>query len=192
VQERNRMVREGLVLRLGAVPDLEVVATARDADELLQAVPRFRPAFVVFEVDAPGWEAAEVARSVRAASPETLVIGMANDPLAAACRAAADQLVALIARDDGIDAVVEAARGRPLTVETGGLTAREHQVLSLVANGLPVPEIARSLKISPKTVENHKQSIFAKLGVQTQAHAVSVAVRRGILAKAFRRRDRPI
>jgi DNA-binding CsgD family transcriptional regulator len=55
------------------------------------------------------------------------------------------------------------------------------EILSLVAAGLTSAGVAGPLTISHKTVENHKQRIFAKLDVQNQAHAVSVAMRIGIL-----------
>ncbi len=61
------------------------------------------------------------------------------------------------------------------------LTTRELHVLHLVGAGYTSREISGRLDISHKTVENHKQRIFGKLGVQNQAHAVSVAMRAGLL-----------
>ena len=62
------------------------------------------------------------------------------------------------------------------------LTAREHDVLTAMADGLPVKSIARRLGMAVKTVENHKIRIYDKLGVRTQAHAVSLAISQGLLA----------
>lgn len=62
------------------------------------------------------------------------------------------------------------------------LSARETEILAAVAEGLTTSAIARRLALSPKTVENHKSRIFAKLGVKTQAHAVSVALEQGLIA----------
>ena len=61
------------------------------------------------------------------------------------------------------------------------LTPRELTILNLVGAGFTSREISSQLTISHKTVENHKQRIFAKLGVQNQAHAVSVAMRLGLM-----------
>lgn len=61
------------------------------------------------------------------------------------------------------------------------LTARELSVVTLVGAGCTSREISVRMSISHKTVENHKQRIFRKLGVQNQAHAVSVAMRSGLL-----------
>ena len=62
------------------------------------------------------------------------------------------------------------------------LTARERQVLECVAHALTMKEIGRQLDLSPKTVDNHLQSIYVKLGVKTRAGAALVAVDRGYLA----------
>jgi DNA-binding NarL/FixJ family response regulator len=61
------------------------------------------------------------------------------------------------------------------------LTDRELEVLRLIADGLTTRDVAARLGISPRTVENYKQHMFAKLGVQSRAHAVAVASRLGIL-----------
>jgi DNA-binding CsgD family transcriptional regulator len=64
------------------------------------------------------------------------------------------------------------------------LSSREVEILSEISAGRTTGEVATAMGISPKTVENHKQRIFAKLGVQTQAHAVSVAMRSGLVKPA--------
>ena len=64
-----------------------------------------------------------------------------------------------------------------MLAEVYRLTGREADVLALVGAGRTSRQISAELHISPKTVENHKQRIFGKLGVQNQAHAVSVAMR---------------
>jgi DNA-binding CsgD family transcriptional regulator len=61
------------------------------------------------------------------------------------------------------------------------LTPRELEILTLVGAGMTSIAASNRLNISRKTVENHKQRIFAKLGVQNQAHAVSVAMRTGLM-----------
>jgi DNA-binding CsgD family transcriptional regulator len=61
------------------------------------------------------------------------------------------------------------------------LTERETEVLRLIADGLTTRDVAARLGISPRTVENYKQHMFAKLGVQSRAHAVAVASRGGLL-----------
>ena len=84
---------------------------------------------------------------------------------------------------DGVDAVLAAAghrvgrrRGYP-----GGLTAREVEVLRLLARGVPTRDIARTLRIAPKTADNHIQSIYTKAGVTTRAAATVFAMQHGLL-----------
>jgi len=64
------------------------------------------------------------------------------------------------------------------------LTSREAEIMRGIADGLSTGHIGALLGISPKTVENHKQRIFAKLGVQSQSHAVVVAYASGLLDRA--------
>jgi DNA-binding CsgD family transcriptional regulator len=99
-----------------------------------------------------------------------------------------------VSRSSGLQEILAAARSNancrrgsllPFrssgSVEGASLTLREVDVLNLVGAGLTSREISVALEISHKTVENHKQRIFCKLGVQNQAHAVSVAMRTGVL-----------
>jgi DNA-binding CsgD family transcriptional regulator len=62
------------------------------------------------------------------------------------------------------------------------LTAREHEVLGLLAEGLPNKQIARQLGISEHTVKFHVSSVFAKLGAQSRAEAVSIGARNGLIS----------
>lgn len=66
--------------------------------------------------------------------------------------------------------------------DSPSLTSRETDVLAAMADGLSAKAIAKELGVAVKTVENHKIRIFEKLGVRSQAHAVSVALRHGLLA----------
>jgi two-component system nitrate/nitrite response regulator NarL len=63
------------------------------------------------------------------------------------------------------------------TAERPALTAKEAEVLRLLARGLPVRHVARDLALSPKTVESHRSRIYAKLGARTQAQAAALAAR---------------
>jgi DNA-binding NarL/FixJ family response regulator len=66
------------------------------------------------------------------------------------------------------------------------LTERETEVLQLIADGLTTKDVSGRLGISPKTVENYKQHMFSKLGVQSRAHAVAVGSRMGLLGAPTR------
>jgi DNA-binding NarL/FixJ family response regulator len=99
----------------------------------------------------------------------------------------------LVRYDDDPRALLRAIEGRlgdgttpaespaPARTAPSLLTDRELEVLRLIADGLTTRDVAGRLSISPRTVENYKQHMFAKLGVQSRAHAVAVASRLGIL-----------
>ena len=81
------------------------------------------------------------------------------------------------------DAIVEAAGRRVARRKefAAGLTAREVEVLRLLARGMPIKAIGSKLVIAPKTVDNHIQSIYAKAGVTTRAAATVFAMQHGLL-----------
>ena len=83
---------------------------------------------------------------------------------------------------DAVAAVLAAAgHAVPLRKQTlAGLTEREVDVLRAIARGLPTKAIARERDLSPKTVDNHTQSIFAKIGVKTRGGATLYAIERGL------------
>lgn len=110
------------------------------------------------------------------------VTGRASEALdALRRRLLADANLELVDRQELADAVVSlppARREDPL-VET--LTAREHDVLALVADGLPNRDIARALEITEHTVKFHLASIFGKLGASTRTEAVQRGLRHGVI-----------
>jgi DNA-binding NarL/FixJ family response regulator len=132
--------------------------------------------------------------------PELNVIVTYNDAaeadLSAACRAGVSSLVPESHGLEAVLAVVRRRRGRPASrLHSGEMTDRELEVLVLAGSGHSVPEMAGLLGISPLTVENVKRRIYAKLDVNSGAHAVSRAASLGILDKhpaaAQRRREPP-
>lgn len=200
VQQRQRLFREGITQLLAAEHDIEVAGVAATDHELLRACQDHRPGVVLLEATGTDWDPVRLVAAVRRALPHVTVVGLAgaqptNQELARARRGG---MSALVGRDLGITGILAAlrtsangpARDRMASLGTTApvpaspptmLTDRELEVLSLVAAGLTSIAVANRLLISHKTVENHKQRIFAKLGVQNQAHAVSVAMRRGLM-----------
>lgn len=91
-----------------------------------------------------------------------------------------DPSTLLLAIEGRLDDAAPAA-GMPARAVPSLLTARETEVLGLIADGLTTRDVSVRLGISPRTVENYKQHLFGKLGVQSRAHAVAVASRMGLL-----------
>ncbi len=193
VQQRERLFREGLGLLLDAEAGLEAVGTAVTPDELIDLCDARQPDVAVIEVDAGGREACRLSAILARRAMPTRLVGLApamSSNTASLVRRAG--IRALVPRQMGVVPIVEAVRSEPqerapLVFPAGpsgaseSLTSREIDVLRLISTGRTTHQISGKLDISPKTVENHKQRTFRKLGVQNQAHAVAVALRRGIL-----------
>ncbi|HZQ27012.1 MAG TPA: response regulator transcription factor [Acidimicrobiales bacterium] len=176
-------------------PDLDVVGTAVTPSDAMKLCEDARPDVLIVEADSDEWAARRLAAAVRRQQPRVRVVGLSapgesEDPIAA-MRAGFTHLVP---RHRGAEGVVRAVRSAPaapqartwstIDLRTDArpvLTPREVSVLKLIGMGMTTRDMAAELEISPKTVENHKQRMFAKLGVQNQAHAVAVAMRKGLI-----------
>jgi DNA-binding NarL/FixJ family response regulator len=99
---------------------------------------------------------------------------------ALAARSAFEQLGAALAAQEA-DKVAARLGGRRASARSIGMTAREIEVLSLVARGLPNREIAERLVVSEHTVHRHLANIYARLGVSSRAAAVALASERDLL-----------
>lgn len=196
VQQRQRLFREGVSQLLSAAVGIEVAASTTTDVELVLACQQHLPDVALIDADSTEGDARSVVGALRRSQPRLIVIGLsASAPtMAEATRARRGGMSAAVGRNAGIAGILDAVRAsnrampscRQAALTTpphpsSPLTARELEVLGLVGAGLTSVAIANRLGISHKTVENHKQRIFAKLDVQNQAHAVSVAIRTGLL-----------
>jgi DNA-binding NarL/FixJ family response regulator len=196
VQQRQRLFREGVTQLLSAELDVEVVASVATDVELVLACQEHLPDVALIEADSTDLDPFRVIAGLRRSQPRLIVIGLAASAvtLQETTRARRGGMSAVVGRDAGIAGILTALRtsnravpnyrqsalGAPASAPTA-LTGRELEILGLVGAGLTSVAISTRLHISHKTVENHKQRMFAKLGVQNQAHAVSVAIRGGLL-----------
>jgi DNA-binding NarL/FixJ family response regulator len=195
IQDRTRLFREGFRFVLDRQPGFEVVASAATAVELVKAVAGQEVDVLVLELEVDDWEPAGLVLALRRSYPTLAIVGVvagddATIPAAAFHAGVRDifprnaeageflRVVRDVPSPNQLvltDRVVRLDERRPL------LSHREIQVLEEIGAGGSTRLVARSMGISPKTVENHKQRIFSKLGVQNQAHAVAVAMRKGLL-----------
>jgi DNA-binding NarL/FixJ family response regulator len=200
VQQRQRLFREGLGQLLEAEDDLAVVGTASSSLELTRVCQEHRPDVVVLEADAVEWDPGRLARNLRRAVSSVRIVGLSTGEMSRAevARAHRDGIRDVLPRSAGIGRILAAVRatsalqrirpqadsasfGTPAEAAETFLTPRELTILNLVGAGFTSREISAQLAISHKTVENHKQRVFGKLEVQNQAHAVSVAMRLGLI-----------
>lgn len=185
-----------LLLDLDA--EVEVVAEARDITAVMAHVRADRPHVLVLDVNMPGGAILASIRALCRDAPGTAIIvtTMIDDP-----RFAREVIAAgasgYVLKDDAdrdlLEAIRRAARGESFIAapvasalkaydnERELLSARELDVLRLIALGHTNPEIARLLQISVRTVETHRAHINRKLGLGTRAELVRYALRRGLL-----------
>ncbi|GAA5181676.1 response regulator transcription factor [Rugosimonospora acidiphila] len=206
VADDQTAVREGLALLLDLLDDVTVVGAAADGEEAIALVNERGADVVLMDLRMPRCDGPTATARIRAEHPETQIVVLttyAEDAdILAALRAGA---LGYLTKDAGraqIAAAVRAAAGgqsvldpqvqqRLLAAASGagpaaegalpdGLTAREGDVLRLIAGGLSNREIAAKLFVSEATVKSHINRLFAKTGVRDRAQAVQYAYRHGL------------
>jgi len=177
-------------------PEFDLVGTTRNGRELISVASKLKPAIILLDISMPGLNGMEAARQLRKTVPESKLIFLTMhddaDYVADALRLGASGYVLKSSTTQEILAAIRAAmRGRryvtPLlrmpsnlpwmTKSVEILTARQREVLQLMAEGKCPKEIASRLEISVRTVEFHKYGIMQKLGLKTIAELTKYAVR---------------
>jgi DNA-binding NarL/FixJ family response regulator len=195
IQDRQRLFREGLDMVLDGEPDLSVVCIASTAAELVSGTSEQPLDLVLLELDAADWDPCRLVAALCKRHPRLAVVGtVAGSEARPPARAYQAGVRSVFARDAGVRTLLQTIRSLPSPTRSSAsnrvvnlderrplLSAREVEVLGVIGTGATTRSVAEVMGISPKTVENHKQRIFTKLGVQNQAHAVAVALRQGLL-----------
>ncbi len=191
-------------------PEFELVDTVEDGRELLAAVEKYQPDVIVADISMPLLNGVEAARHILRDNPRAKIIflTMHSDVAYAAeafrlgasgyllKRSAAGELVTAIREvlKGGVYVTPPIAKammsksllGQPLEPSdpASSLTARQREVLQLVAEGRTIKEIASILNVSPKTVEFHKYRLMEQLNLRTTAELTQYAVKHGIVSPA--------
>ncbi|ABG97869.1 response regulator, two-component system [Rhodococcus jostii RHA1] len=191
------VVRAGLRALLDSQPDIEVIAEAGTGEEAVDAVSAFRPQLVTMDLalgaGIDGVEAIRRIRQVDRALP--VLVFTTYDTDADVVRAIDAGAIGYLLKDSTPQEIFAAVRGaaagqsvlsppvasrllQQMQRPEEALTPREAELLTLMAEGMTNKELGKALFISEATVKTHLAHIYAKLGVDTRAAAVSVALRR--------------
>jgi DNA-binding NarL/FixJ family response regulator len=204
----HAVLRHGLRVLFQQDDALEIVGEAEEGEELLAQLPTTPCDVVLLDLHMPGLDGLATTQRLRAEFPDVrvLVLSMADNE-----RAIGQVLAAgahgYVLKNAGHDEIVMAVRsvaaGRrflcselglamlekllavtpePVVKVSGGLSAREQEILQLVADGLTTAEIAEKLYTSPRTVETHRQNIMEKTGAKNTAALIKTAASQGWLS----------
>ena len=199
----HTILREGLASLLRASPDIEVVAEAENGRETVRLARELEPDVVVMDVAMPDLNGVDATRKIARLSPRIKVLALSSygdavfvrGMLAAGAKgyllkdAAMTELrSALLAVQQGrvylSPSVDDGTIAEQLPAQTGvatsPLSAREREVLQLVAEGKSSALIADTLHLSERTIETHRKRIMDKLELRTVAELTKYAIREGI------------
>ena len=203
IADDHAIVREGLKRILAAGQDMEVVAEAADATEVMQRVRELEFDLLVLDLSMPGRSGMELIKLAKAEKPRLriLVLSM-HQELQYAVRAIKSGASGYLTKESAPAELVQALRkiaagGAYITAEVaeqlalgampGGpvashesLSPREFEVLRLLAGGMSVTETAGKLSLSVKTVSTHKSNLMHKLSLHNQSVLVRYAIRHGL------------
>ena len=191
------MLREGVIAIIEDRTDMIVAGEARNGLEAVEHYAALQPDVTLMDLQMPVMNGLEALMAIRRDHPDARILVLttyAGDVQAvrALKAGATGYLLKSSLRTELIEAIHDVHRGRrhihgdvaaeiALHITDDALTEREAAVLRLVAVGKANKEIARALGLSEETVKAHLKNIFAKLDVSDRTHAVTVAVRRGII-----------
>jgi DNA-binding NarL/FixJ family response regulator len=199
------LVRGGFRLILDAEPDIEVIAEAADGGQAIDKALESRPDVVLMDIRMPVMDGIQATKQLVPRLATTRVVMLTtfdlDDYVVDAFRAGASgfllktapppQLVAAIRTVHAGDALLAPASTRRLIEQFAkppsqapalqALTAREHDVLRLLARGLTNAEIAQQFVVEPSTIKSHVASVLAKLGLRDRVQAVVFAYESGLI-----------
>jgi two-component system NarL family response regulator len=200
IVDDHPIVTDGLLANLGVVEEIEVVATGTSADDATSIAAAQTPDVLILDLELGDRGGLDAIAACKRASPRTRIVVFSayagEERVATAFERGADSYVLKGTSSDELIAIVRAvaAGGTMIPAEIAAqlaravrqprrdrLTAREREILALLAEGLSNRAAAERLGISERTVKFHVGEILARLGASNRAQAVAIAKARGIV-----------
>lgn len=201
VVDDHALHREGVRRILKQHEDIEVVGETGSGEEAVAMVAELAPSVVLLDIQLPGINGIEAARQIHAIAPDVRVLMVTahddDEYVRGAVQAGAAGFLSKAASGRELVEAVRAVAAGGSVLEPGmlarlvagaptlpvtPLSSREQEVLELLTSGLQNKQVATRLGISPRTVERHCDSIYAKLGVRTRTEAVVQAISSGLVS----------
>lgn len=194
--EDHILMRMGLVSATRIEPDMEVVAEVEDGSKVVESFRKHKPDVVLLDLRLPGMDGIQVIKALRQEAPDARIVVLSSygggDDVTQAIQSGASGYVL---KNMPLQQVLEAVRvvhlgGQYITREIASrmslrlhsdMSAREIEVLRLIAQGRSNKEIAAKLGIVEGTVKAHVTNIFGKLGAVDRTQAITIAMKRQIL-----------
>jgi len=202
----HRIVRDGLRALLEKQPGMEVIADAEDGRTAVRLAGKLKPDVVIMDIGMPDLNGIDATRQIVSQLPDVKVIGLSMHSdkrfVAQMFKAGASAYLLKDCAFEELFRAVQVVLGGQtyLSPEIAGpvmedyvrhiaaadntgfpvLTAREREVLQLLAEGNSTKQVAAHLNVSMKTIETHRQQIMSKLNVQNVADLVKYAIREGL------------
>jgi DNA-binding NarL/FixJ family response regulator len=210
IAQNHTILREGLKMLLSSNPEVSVVGEAQDGLDAVRSVKSQTPDLILIDISMPKLEGTRAIREIKKLSPSTkvlvLTVHKTEDHILGALRSGADGYILkeanygelTVAIDEifagksyispaisgkVIEGFLEGRRSLKTSTSWESLTARERQVLRLVANGERNKDIACTLSISVKTVEKHRANLMKKLDLHSASSLTAFAIEKRLTAK---------
>jgi DNA-binding NarL/FixJ family response regulator len=198
IVDDHEVVREGLRLSLSRAPHIRVVGVAADGRAAIELAERRKPNVVIMDVRMPGMDGLDATKELLEKEPNTAVLIFTayseRSLLARGLESGAKGYILKEAPHETLVRAIEKVAGGDSFIDPAlmpaflsgkdreeMLTAREREILQLLADGMSNADAAQRLFISQETVKSHVRHILAKLEADTRTHAVAIALRDAII-----------
>ncbi|MFV0606089.1 MAG: response regulator [Niabella sp.] len=200
IVDDHPLVIEGMRAMLAQISFAELLATASNAFDAMEAVKTFQPDIVITDINMPEVSGIELAAKIKAENPAIKIIAMSTfnerSYISQMIQNGADgYLVKSAAKEEIEEAILSVYEGKMyMSVDLNMnlseqkelknipiLTSRERDVLLLIAEGFSNPQIAEKLFISPHTVDSHRKNLLTKFDTNNTASLIRIATKNGLL-----------